>query len=557
MMSRLLFSFLLAMAIACIKATESPESCPSNQCAEDVDIEVFEESEAEGLQTTLLQVSMQLDVKHEKMLKKEASLPAAAQATSPSSDFAFDIEAYAAEMAQTNRLRIQDESMEAQERAKAELAGGVSVNETQGDSDVQDEPPAKAVSTPFVSSNDVFNATTVKESKVLAHHHHHHSDNNKLIGEIAIPFGAFAAGALCIFMEQRTAGLLAIYFGAQAGFGLYMKVVLSDAKVSEDLKGVPAGFLVTAVQQFVAFVALAVGLAFYYMVAEKPYIPRRLTSFREVAVVLLFSGAFAINIGLNNFSLSLMAVSLNLIIRSCLPLVTLILQQTIGMCLPSFLKDVQILEVTLMVAGVAFAALATLAKSESAVASSESAHLVLGVVMCSLSDVAAATNLILAGMFGETMKPPLNPLDTILYMSLPCALFLVPASILAAHPVDWQGYNPLTDVQVFEKVVQLSPMTLLYVLLSGFFAAGYNILQYTVVQQLSASHAAFAGNFNKAATIMLSIFLGLEQLPGGVWSTVMLLAILGNIGAFTGYSMLKTGDKAHAPAVPATEPVKQ
>ena len=28
--------------------------------------------------------------------------------------------------------------------------------------------------------------------------------------------------------------------------------------------------------------------------------------------------------------------------------------------------------------------------------------------------------------------------------------------------------------------------------------SGYNVLQYTVVQRLSASHAAFAGNFNKA-----------------------------------------------------------
>ena len=63
-----------------------------------------------------------------------------------------------------------------------------------------------------------------------------------------------------------------------------------------------------------------------------------------------------------------------------------------------------------------------------------------------------------------------------------------------------------------------------------------------------ATHAAFAGNFNKAATISLwpgvehlrknrhnllaksllrSIFLGLELLPGGHWSTVMVLGIAG------------------------------
>ena len=65
-----------------------------------------------------------------------------------------------------------------------------------------------------------------------------------------------------------------------------------------------------------------------------------------------------------------------------------------------------------------------------------------------------------------------------------------------------------------------------------------------------ASHAAFAGNFNKAATISLSICLGLETLPGGKWKFVMLLGIAGNILAFTAWSYLqavrkqKTEEKA-------------
>ena len=56
------------------------------------------------------------------------------------------------------------------------------------------------------------------------------------------------------------------------------------------------------------------------------------------------------------------------------------------------------------------------------------------------------------------------------------------------------------------------------VIFSGVVSAGYNFIQYTVVQTLSAAcrhslsslkscaqatHAAFAGNFNKAATISL------------------------------------------------------
>jgi len=195
---------------------------------------------------------------------------------------------------------------------------------------------------------------------------------------------------------------------------------------------------------------------------------------------------------------------------------------------------------------VVFAGLATLAKSEASHAGNESKNLFLGVVTCGLSDVAAAINLILAAMFGSTLNPPLNPVDTIFYMAVPCGLFLLPASMMFLHPVDWPGFGQLTDYEVYQKVMELSPFTMGWVIFSGLIAAGYNVLQYTVVQRLSAGHAAFAGNFNKAATIMISICMGLEALPGGVWSTVMLVAILGNIGSFTGFSLLKASDKKPA-----------
>lgn len=227
-------------------------------------------------------------------------------------------------------------------------------------------------------------------------------------------------------------------------------------------------------------------------------------------------------------------------------MVTLILQQMLGPCIPGIAGKVRAMEVTLMVAGVVFAGLATLAKSEASGSGSESKNLVFGVAMCALSDIAAAINLILAAMFGSTLNPPLNPVDTIFWMAVPCGLFLLPASMMFSHPVDWPHFGQITDYEVVQKVMELSPTTMGWVLLSGFIAAGYNVLQYTVVQRLSAGHAAFAGNFNKAATIMLSICMGLEALPGGVWSTVMLLAILGNIGAFTGFSLLKSNDKKAA-----------
>jgi len=376
---------------------------------------------------------------------------------------------------------------------------------------------------------------------------HPHKSNNKLLEEALVPAGALISGALLLACQQKTAGLLAIYFGAQAGFSLYMKVVLSSTVISEELgiKGIPAGFLVTAIQQIVAFAIMVLIVAVLYVTPWR-YTPRKLNSFKEFACIILFSFAFALNIGLNNFSLSLLAVSLNMIIRSCLPLVTLILQQMLGPCIPGIAGKIRAIEVFLMVAGVVFAGLATLAKSEASHAGSESKNLLLGVVMCGLSDVAAAINLILAAMFGSTLNPPLNPVDTIFYMAVPCGLFLIPASVMFLHPVDWPGFGQLTDYEVYQKVMELSPFTMGWVFLSGLIAAGYNVLQYTVVQRLSAGHAAFAGNFNKAATIMISICMGLEALPGGVWSTVMLVAILGNIGSFTCFSLLKASDKKPA-----------
>eukprot|EP00931_Biecheleriopsis_adriatica_P101308 TRINITY_DN76477_c0_g1_i1.p1 TRINITY_DN76477_c0_g1~~TRINITY_DN76477_c0_g1_i1.p1 ORF type:complete len:501 (-),score=119.11 TRINITY_DN76477_c0_g1_i1:162-1664(-) len=383
-------------------------------------------------------------------------------------------------------------------------------------------------------------ALSKQESKSKAHD----SGDSKMLREAFIPVGALLAGGLLLLAQQTIPGILSMYFGAQAGFSLFMKVVLSDTVISKELgiQGIPAGFLVTAIQQVVAFLVLAVMVGVLYC-TKWHYEIRRLKSTKEALCILLFSFAFALNIGLNNFSLSLLAVSLNMIIRSCLPLVALILQQTLGPCIPGIAKNVRALEVVLMVFGVIFAGTATVASSHGSHHSSESKNLFVGVIMCGFSDVAAALNLILAEMFKSTLDPPLNPLDTIFYMAVPCALFLLPASFLVAHPVEWPGFSEMTDWQVFQKVLELSPSTMGWVILSGFIAAGYNVLQYTVVQKLSAGHAAFAGNFNKAATIMISICMGLEALPGGVWSTVMLGSILGNIGSFTGYTLMKENDK--------------
>ncbi|CAE8590967.1 unnamed protein product, partial [Polarella glacialis] len=162
----------------------------------------------------------------------------------------------------------------------------------------------------------------------------------------------------------------------------------------------------------------------------------------------------------------------------------------------------------------------------------------LGVSCCFLSIFSGALNMVLAGVLGTSMK--LNPLDTTCYMALPAGLVLLLPAMLVSHPMKgWPGFSSMTDWEVLGEVMSRNPAVLTPVLFSGVLAFCYNILQYTLVHKLSAAYAAFAGNFNKAATVALSLALGLEALPAGGYGNMFLLAVLGNIAAFSVYSAMK------------------
>lgn len=349
-------------------------------------------------------------------------------------------------------------------------------------------------------------------------------------------FGGGSKGA-------ETAAIVLIYFGAQTGMNLYMKSVLSKIVVDEEegLKGVPIGFLLTAIQQMVAF-AMFCGFLIVGKLAGRGYQVKQLSSAKEYLAVLCFSMAFALNIGLNNFSLSLVAISINMIMRSCLPLSTALSQIVVGTALGRGQKHIPALEWAFMLGGVGCAGLATYAKSMSGSSSDESAALTLGVMVLVASLFAGALNMVLAGLLGSEMK--LNPLDATCYMALPAGIVLLVPSLLVSHPMEkWPGFPHMTDWEVLLAVMERKPAALLPVVFSGVLSFFYNILQYTMVHKLSASYATFTGNFNKAATVALSLILGLEALPAGGYGHLFLLGVIGNIAAFTMYSIHKTGAK--------------
>jgi len=141
----------------------------------------------------------------------------------------------------------------------------------------------------------------------------------------------------------------------------------------------------------------------------------------------------------------------------------------------------------------------------------------------------------MAGCLGEEVQ--LNPLDTT--VSIPVIMVLVGPICLISHPVPWQGVGNMTDWQIFIEVCILSPTTVVYACISGVLALAYNTLQFSIVQTLSATHATFAGNFNKVATIALGVIIGLEHILQGNWGIVMTSAVICNILCFTAYTVVK------------------
>jgi len=359
--------------------------------------------------------------------------------------------------------------------------------------------------------------------------------------EAIIPSLAVIIGFMLVPVPRtRLIGLLIVYFGVQTGLNLYMKVVLSSAVVSteKDMKGIPGAFLITGLQQVVSFLICVPMLGILWMTPWR-YTPKPLTTVRAWAGLFGLAITFALNIGLNNLCLSLLPMSINLMIRSCIPLTTWLLQTCLSSCCSGAQKKAsKPAEVLLMLLGVFFAALASVAKSQGSAPSKETENLGIGILIGVLSLGACSSYLLLAQWLGQEMA--LNPIDMTLYMSVPSAVFLLPLMFFLEHPVGWPEFGPMTDYQVLQQVLDLSPEILGMVALSGLFAVFYNTLQYTMVSELSATHTAFAGNFNKAATIVLSLSLGLETLPAPPWGPAMILAIVGGVASFTAYSIIRS-----------------
>merc|ERR1719203_2066053 len=121
---------------------------------------------------------------------------------------------------------------------------------------------------------------------------------------------------------------------------MYMKAVFSSAIVldpppdeyCEDVAagencqwiGFQASFFVTGLQQACGFFIfwlfyLPLKALGFNKLGDKVIEIKKLSSRNEVVAVLCFAASFTMNIALNNMSMALIPLTLNLIIRSCLP----------------------------------------------------------------------------------------------------------------------------------------------------------------------------------------------------------------------------------------------
>jgi len=380
--------------------------------------------------------------------------------------------------------------------------------------------------------------------------------------------GLVIGGAMLASDKVKDYGKLVLYFGAQSFMNVYMSWLMRKSVVMEagtkiehtgetlehDLTGIPAGFALTALQQVISFGVFIIYFCVAYFTPFR-YVPKPLNSNFEKFCVVLFGLVFCMNIALNNFSLSLISIAVNLIIRSCLPLTTFLSQQALATCDLYTKKPCKFLEVFLMCVGVTCAGVFTWAKMQAIAAggghnghegSSSAAVFLLGVVVCIASLLCGSLNLALAGVLGTSVH--LNPMDTVAYMAVPATLFLLPVIFFMQKPVPgewpkWFGVDHATDFQIMKGVWELNQKTgsttFSYGILSGVFAFLYNVCQFTIVQTLSPSATAFGGNFNKAALIFLSLLTGLESQVAYPWNVIVWGAIIGNICAFSLYSYLQ------------------
>jgi len=333
--------------------------------------------------------------------------------------------------------------------------------------------------------------------------------------------------------------LVVPYIVCQAVLNLYMKFVMSNISVAPGVTGLPASFLVTGVQQLVALVV------FMFLIANRSLSDRgqdRKASergnlkARDRVVVCWAAAAFAANMSLNNFSLAFIPLSVNQVIRACMPLATALLSGLSGRQ-----QDSTVSEWLIMIVGVACAVLTVVARTEGQLVAS--GGFVFGATLCGLSVICGAIDLVLKQVMRSELGIPSR--EMVGYVAMPAFLLLLVPGVLWSHrvPEAWavllgNSQGAFSDLTVMAKAVSLQPMVLVLCAFSGVLAFGYNALTAKLAGRLSATTTSFVGNF--PTTVLISLLFLEKRLPAGGWGVLLWASMLGNIASFALYNVTRT-----------------
>jgi len=359
---------------------------------------------------------------------------------------------------------------------------------------------------------------------------------------LATPAFALVVGiSLVCVRALEPLGKLAAFFGAQSGMNLYMKMVLGSVVLFEkndcELRGIPAPFLVTGIQQLVSFTGLCSFIALSRLTPWQ-YKPQVLEK-HHIPVLLALSFSFTLNIALNNASLTLIDVSTNQVIRSLTPLAILVVQATVSCCIKLPSKHATCTSRVLLLLSACFGLLSVLAKETEPgqYSGSFQTHL-FGIVLCTCSVFSSGLELIIVAILGSSVR--LNPIDVVVYMAIPTLVLLSFPAVLWSHPVSWMTTPSMTDVEILRDILRLNPSMLWLLILSGLFAMFYNLFLYYIVQTMSPLLTACASNFNKFASITLSFAFGLELIPKSTAGVMMIAGLVGNLVTLTFFGIVES-----------------
>jgi len=97
----------------------------------------------------------------------------------------------------------------------------------------------------------------------------------------------------------------------------------------------------------------------------------------------------------------------------------------------------------------------------------------------------------------------------------------------------------MTDYSIIMQCFAMQPAILVIIVVSGVLSLAYNMLLYSMAQNISPEYAAWCSNINKVAAIWLSVLFGFEKTPAVPGSIVFYLGCVGTFSAFAFASQVR------------------